>query len=65
LQSNYLLASAITVGIGFLINSAVLFLVLLRGRQKQHYLFAAVLACFAIGSLSIFLFLSETATLTS
>jgi hypothetical protein len=56
LQSNYLLASAITAGIGFLINSAVMFLVLLRGRQKQHYLFAAVLALYVIGGINIFLF---------
>ena len=54
--SNYLLASAITAGIGFLINGAVLFLVLSRGRQKQHYLFAAVLALHTIGGLSVFLF---------
>jgi hypothetical protein len=56
LQSNYLLALAITIGIAFLIKGAVLFLVLSRGRRKQHYLFAAVLALFTIGSLSMFLF---------
>jgi hypothetical protein len=55
-QSNYLLASAITAGIGFLINGAVLFLVLSRGRQKYHYLFAAVPALYTIGGLAIFLF---------
>ena len=33
-----------------------MFLVLSRGRQKQHYLFAAVLALYTIGALSVFLF---------
>lgn len=56
MQSNYVLASAIAAGVTFLINGAVLFLVLSRGRQKQHYLFAALLALYTIGSLSIFLF---------
>jgi hypothetical protein len=55
-SSNYLLASAITSGIAIIIIGAVLFLVLSRGRQKQHYLFAAVLALYTIGGLSIFLF---------
>jgi hypothetical protein len=55
-QSGYILASAITSGIAVLIIGAVLFLVLSRGRQKQHYLFAAVLALYTIGGLSVFLF---------
>jgi hypothetical protein len=41
--------------LAFLLNGAMLFLVLSRGRQRYHYLFAAVLACFAVGCLSIFL----------
>jgi hypothetical protein len=56
LQSNYLLASAITAGLATIINGAVLFLVLSRGRQKRHYLFAAVLALYTIGGLGVFLF---------
>jgi hypothetical protein len=56
MQSNYLMASAILECLAFLINGAVLFLVLSRGRQKYHYLFAAVLALYAIGQLGFFLF---------
>jgi hypothetical protein len=56
MMSGYLLASAITAGIATVINGAVLFLVLSRGRQKQHYLFASVLALHVIGGISIFLF---------
>ena len=41
--------------LAFLLNGAVLFLVLSRGRQRYHCLFAAALACFAVGCLSIFL----------
>ncbi len=44
MQSNYLLVSAIISFLAFLINGAVLFLVLSRGRQKYHYLFAAALS---------------------
>jgi len=55
-QSNAVLVSAIISFLTFLINGAVLFLVLSRGRQKYHYLFAAALAAFAIGYLSTFLF---------
>jgi hypothetical protein len=56
MQSNYLLASAILECLAFLINGAVLFLVLSRGRQKYHYLFAAVLALYVIGQLCFFLY---------
>jgi hypothetical protein len=48
--------SAILECLAFLINGAVLFLVLSRGRQKYHYLFAAVLALYAIGQLCFFLY---------
>jgi len=53
---SYLLAIAIAALLGFLINGGVLFLVLSRGRQKYHYLFAAILALYAIMSLGLFLF---------
>jgi hypothetical protein len=53
----YLLANAIAALVGFLINGAVLFLVLSRGRQKYHYLFAAILALYAIANLTFFLFM--------
>jgi hypothetical protein len=53
----YLLALAIAALVGFLINGGVLFLVLSRGRQKYHYLFAAILALYAIVNLTFFLFM--------
>ncbi|HEY79008.1 MAG TPA: hypothetical protein G4O09_07845 [Dehalococcoidia bacterium] len=55
MQFTYLLVSTILTGIAFLANGGALFLVLSRGRQNYHYLFAAVLAAYAISSLSIFL----------
>jgi hypothetical protein len=42
--------------LAFLINGAVLFLVLSRGRQKHHYLFAGALSVYTITSFSGFLF---------
>jgi len=51
----YVLANAISTFLCFLLNSAILFLILSRGRKKYHYLFAAVLALYAIGNLSFFL----------
>jgi hypothetical protein len=54
---SYLLANAIAAFLGFLINGAVLFLVLSRGRQKYHYLFATILALYAIGDLGFFIFM--------
>jgi hypothetical protein len=50
-MSAQLLVTTIIMVITFLIDSSVMFLVLLRGRQKHHYLFAAALALFAIGAL--------------
>jgi hypothetical protein len=41
--------------LAFLLNGAILFLVLSRGRKRYHYLFAAAIACFATGCLGIFL----------
>ena len=52
---NIIMASIIISALAFLINGAVLFLVLSRGRQKYHYLFAVVLALYAIGNFSFFL----------
>ena len=54
---SYILANAIAAFLGFLINGAVLFLVLSRGRQKYHYLFATILALYAIANLGFFLFI--------
>ena len=51
----YLLANAITAFLGFLINGAVLFLVLSRGRKKYHFLFGAFLFAIAIWDIGIFL----------
>ena len=47
--------TAVTSGIGFILNSAVLYLVLSQGRRRYHYLFAGVLAICAVWDLSIFL----------
>ncbi len=53
MQSNAVLVTAITSFIGFLLNSTVLFLVLSRGRQKYHYLFAGFLFICALWDLGI------------
>jgi len=47
--------TAVISAIGFLINSAMLFLVLSRGRKLYHYLFAAVLLICAIWDFGILL----------
>ena len=49
------LVTAIVSCLAFLLNGVILFIVLSRGRQRYHYLFAAVLACFVVGCLSVFL----------
>ena len=41
--------------LAFLLNGAILFLVLSRGRQRYHRLFAAAIACFAVECLGVFL----------
>ena len=56
MPSNTILVGSIVSCLAFLINGTVLFLVLSRGRQRYHYLFAASLAAFAISNLSIELF---------
>jgi hypothetical protein len=50
------LVGTIVIFIAFLINGAALFLVLSRGRQKYHYLFAGALTVYTITSFSGFLF---------
>jgi hypothetical protein len=53
MQSNAVLVTSITSGLGFLLNSTILFLVLSRGRQKYHYLFAGFLFVCALWDLGI------------
>lgn len=53
MPSNAVLVTAITSAIGFLLNSAMLFLVLSRGRQKYHYLFSGFLFICALWDLGI------------
>jgi len=53
--STQILVSAILAFLVFLTNGGLVFLVLSRGRQQHHYLFAAVLATFAITGLGMFL----------
>ena len=55
MPSTAVLVTSITSFLGFLINGAVLFLVLSRGRKKYHYLFAGVLLICAIWDLGVFL----------
>lgn len=45
--------TAISSFIGFVLNSAILYLVLSRGKRKYHYLFAGILLICAIWDLSI------------
>ncbi len=54
-MSTTVIATSITSFIGFLLNSAILFLILSRGRQKYHYLFAGFLFICAFWDLGIFL----------
>jgi hypothetical protein len=53
MQSNAVLVTAITSFLGFLLNSTILFLVLSRGRQKYHYLFAGFLFICALWDIGI------------
>jgi len=54
-MSTVVLVTAIESGFGFLLSSAILYLVLSRGRKAYHYLFAAFLLICAIWDLGIFL----------
>lgn len=53
--SNVILFTSITSFIGFLLNGTIMVLVLLRGRKKHHFLFAAIPFICAIWDLGIFL----------
>jgi hypothetical protein len=53
MQSNTVLVTAITSTIGFVLNSTMLFLVLSRGRQKYHYLFAGFLFICALWDIGV------------
>ena len=55
MPSAVIVVTAITSGLGVLLNSTVLYLVLSRGRERYHYLFAGVLAICAVWDLGIFL----------
>jgi hypothetical protein len=55
MTSTAVLASAILSSLTLLIDGALLFLILSRGRQKYHYLFAATITAFAIGTIGILL----------
>ncbi len=54
-MSGAVIATAITSFAGFLLNSAVLGLVLLRGRKTYHYIFSGYLFICALWDLGIFL----------
>jgi len=55
MASNTVLVTAITSSLGFLLNVAVISLVLSRGRKKYHYLFAGIPLILAIWDIGIFL----------
>jgi hypothetical protein len=55
MPSSIVIITAIEAGLGFLLTSTVLYLVLSRGRKAYHYLFAAFLLICAIWDLGIFL----------
>ena len=55
MMSNAVLVTSITSLLGFLINGAVLFLILSRGRQKYHLLFCGFLFVCAMWDIGIFL----------
>jgi hypothetical protein len=54
MESPIVLVTAIEAGLGFLLSSAILALVLMRGRKAYHYLFAAFLLICVIWDLGIF-----------
>jgi hypothetical protein len=55
MSSPVLIVTAIESGFGFLLTSAVLFLVISRGRRAYHYLFGSFLLICAIWDLGVFL----------
>lgn len=52
-MSTTVLATSITSSIGFALNATVLLLVLYRGRERYHYLFAGFLAICALWDLGV------------
>jgi hypothetical protein len=54
-MSTAVIATALTSSVGLLLNSIVLLLVLSRGRQSYHYLFAGFLFICALWDLGVFL----------
>ena len=55
MTSSIVIITAIESGFGFLLTSAILYFVLLRGRKTYHYLFSAFLIICAIWDLGIFI----------
>ena len=55
MSSTTVLVTTITSSLGFLLNVAVIYLVLSRGRKKYHYLFAGIPITLAIWDLGIVL----------
>ena len=55
MSSTVVLITSITSFIGFIINTLVLFVVVLRGRRGYHLLFAVLLLIVACWDLGIFL----------
>jgi len=55
MSSTTVLVTAITSSLGFLLNVAVIYLVLSRGRKKYHYLFAGIPIILAIWDFGIVL----------
>src|SRR4030065_2320708 len=55
MSSNTVLVTTITSSLGFILNVAVISLVLSRGRKKYHYLFAGIPLMLAIWDIGIVL----------
>ena len=55
MPSSIVIITAIESGFGFLLTSAVLYLVITLGRKAYHYQFAAILLICAIWDLGVFL----------
>jgi hypothetical protein len=55
MHSPVIILTAVESGFGFLLTSAILYLVLSRGRKAYHYLFAAFLLICAVWDLGVFL----------
>src|SRR5512137_998660 len=55
MASPILIITAIESGLGFLLTSVILYLVLSRGRKVYHYIFAAFLLICAIWDIGVFM----------